>query len=93
MRRGEILGLTRKQVNLSKRIIVLSPETTKEAHWKRVPIHKELIPILEGSLERGTQKVTSLSNKVFCSMTKKDLVHSSSKRSKMFGHVHVMLWG
>jgi integrase len=61
MRRGEILNLTRKQVNLSKRIIILSPEDTKEAHWKRVPIHKDLIPILEECL-----KVTSLeTHKVF----------------------------
>lgn len=61
MRRGEILGLTRKQVNLSKRIIVLSPEDTKEAHWKRVPIHVDLIPVFEESL-----KVTSIgTDKVF----------------------------
>lgn len=61
MRRGEILGLTRKQVNLAKRIITLSPEDTKEAHWKRMPIHGNLVPILEESL-----KVTSLeTDKVF----------------------------
>ncbi|AFM26020.1 tyrosine-type recombinase/integrase [Desulfomonile tiedjei] len=65
MRRGEILGLTKKQVNLSKRIIVLAPQNTKEAHWKRVPIHKDLVPILESSLENGKRKVTSLSNKLF----------------------------
>jgi integrase len=46
MRRGEILGLTRKQANLSKRIISLGPDDTKEGHWKRVPIHSELAPIL-----------------------------------------------
>src|SRR5271157_382534 len=44
MRRGEILSLTRKQVNLSQRMIHLEPENTKEGHRKRVPIHRELVP-------------------------------------------------
>jgi len=61
MRRGEILELTRKQVNLAKRLITLSPGDTKEAHWKRVPIHRDLVPILEDA-----QKVTCLGmDKVF----------------------------
>ena len=50
MRRGEILGLKRSVVNLSRRIITLSPEETKEGHWKRVPIHRELVPILEETM-------------------------------------------
>jgi integrase len=60
MRRGEVLDLTRKQINLSKRMITLAPEDTKEAHWKRIPIHGDLIPVLEGSLRVqciGTDKV------------------------------------
>jgi integrase len=66
MRRGEILGLTRKQVNLVSRIITLYPVHSehggnKEAHWKRVPIHRELVPVLEETL-----KLSSLtSEKVF----------------------------
>ncbi|MEW6140227.1 MAG: hypothetical protein AB1733_18540 [Thermodesulfobacteriota bacterium] len=44
MRRGEIVDLTRNRVNLSKRMIYLGPEDTKEGHWKRVPIHRELVP-------------------------------------------------
>jgi integrase len=47
MRRGEILGLTRTQISLSRRMILLGPKDTKEGHWKRVPLHKELLPILE----------------------------------------------
>lgn len=47
MRRGELLGLKRQNVNLSRRIITLFPEETKEGHWKRVPIHRDLVPILE----------------------------------------------
>jgi len=61
MRRGELLGLTRKQGNLSRRTISLGPQDTKEGHWKRVPIHRDLAPILEEGM-----KVSSLgSDKVF----------------------------
>lgn len=51
MRRGEILGLTRDRVSLSRRIITLRADDTKEGHGKRVPIHQELVPILEGVLK------------------------------------------
>ncbi len=51
MRRGEILGLTRKQVDLSKRMLFLRPQDTKEGHWKRVPVHRELVPILGQALK------------------------------------------
>jgi len=51
MRRGEILDLTRKQVSLSKRMIYLGPENTKEGHWKRVPIHNDLVTILEEAMK------------------------------------------
>ncbi len=51
MRRGEVLGLTRKQVDLSQRMIYLGPQETKEGHWKRVPIHRELGPILESIMK------------------------------------------
>ncbi|MDQ7782821.1 MAG: hypothetical protein RDU20_08070 [Desulfomonilaceae bacterium] len=60
MRRGEILGVTRKQVKLQKRMILLGPQDTKEAHWKRVPIHRNLIPTVEEATSvssRGNEKV------------------------------------
>jgi integrase len=47
MRRGEIRHLKRQQVNLARRMIVIGPEDTKEGNWKRVPIHGNLVPILE----------------------------------------------
>jgi integrase len=47
MRRGEILGLTHSQINLSRRMILLGPQDTKEGHWKRVPIHRDLLPVLD----------------------------------------------
>ncbi len=53
MRRGEILGLTRKQLNLSQRMITLSPADTKEAHWKRIPIHVDLVPVLQNTLRES----------------------------------------
>jgi integrase len=52
MRRGEVLGLTWKKVNLRKRVIVLGPDDVKDGQWKRVPIHKDLVTILE-SLRSG----------------------------------------
>ncbi len=51
MRQGEILGLRRDQVNLGNRMILLAPEVVKESDWKRVPIHQELVPILEEVLK------------------------------------------
>jgi integrase len=50
MRRGEILSLKRQGVDLSRRIITLSPDETKEGHWKRVPIHRSLVPILDNAM-------------------------------------------
>jgi integrase len=61
MRRGEVMGLTRRQVNLAKRLITLAPPDTKERGWKRIPLRKEVISILEESM-----RVSSLeSDKVF----------------------------
>ena len=51
MRRGEILGLTRNQVKLSQRMIVLGAKDTKEGRTKRIPIHRNLVPILEEALK------------------------------------------
>ncbi len=50
MREGEILGLTRRQVDLTSRIITLGAQDTKERARKRVPIHRELVPILEEAM-------------------------------------------
>jgi integrase len=47
MRRGEIQKLKRQQVRLSQRMILIGPEHTKEGNWKRVPIHRQLLPVLE----------------------------------------------
>ena len=41
------LNLTWRQVNLATRIMTLRPEDTKEGRGKRVPIHRNLVPILE----------------------------------------------
>jgi integrase len=51
MRKGEIRNLRRKQVNISRGVILIGPEDTKEGHWKRIPIHRELIPVLEDSMK------------------------------------------
>ncbi len=54
MRRGEIIGMTKRNLKLTKRMIYLRPDETKEHHWKRVPIHHDLVPILEASLQVST---------------------------------------
>jgi len=46
MRRGEILGLTKDRIDLGRRLIFFRPEHVKERDWKRVPIHKDLLPEL-----------------------------------------------
>ena len=47
MRRGVIMGLSRRQLNLKSRITRLGERDVKERRAKRVPIHSELVPILE----------------------------------------------
>ncbi|MFH0821847.1 MAG: tyrosine-type recombinase/integrase [Pseudomonadota bacterium] len=47
MRRGEVVGMLWKRTDLKKRIITLAPKEVKEGWWKRVPIHRDLLPILE----------------------------------------------
>ncbi|MGO9121118.1 MAG: tyrosine-type recombinase/integrase [Desulfomonilaceae bacterium] len=51
MRQGEVLGLRRAQLNLGNHMMLLAPEDVKEADWKRIPIHRELVPILEDALK------------------------------------------
>lgn len=50
MRVGEAFGLKRGMVDLNRRMIFLGPEEVKEDDWKKIPIHKDLIPILESCL-------------------------------------------
>ena len=60
MRRGEVLGLTRKNVRLDRRMILLGADNTKERRSKRVPIHRDLVPVLEDALKVqaiGTDRV------------------------------------
>jgi integrase len=47
MRQGEIRKMTRDQLDLEQRVIRLGPSDTKEGKHKRVPIHEDLVPILE----------------------------------------------
>jgi integrase len=54
-RLGELLNLRRSEVNLAKRMITLSPNRTKEGHWKKIPVHRELVPVIEDAL-----RVTSM---------------------------------
>jgi integrase len=66
MRRGEVLGLTRKHINLDTRIMLLRPEDVKEGKWKRVPIHNDLVPILSDVMKVqaiGTDKIFLVNGK------------------------------
>lgn len=69
MRQGEILGLTRKHLKMPNRMILLGPEDVKESHWKRVPIHDLLIPVLTESLKVqsiGSDKVFLIEGRPLC---------------------------
>ena len=57
MRRGEILNLTWRNVSLKKRLITLHATETKESKAKRVPIHRDLVPLFD-----RLSKVRSLTN-------------------------------
>lgn len=61
MRRGEVLSVTRNHVNLESRVILFKPDEVKEGKWKRIPVHRDLLPILT-----DTMKVQSIgSDRVF----------------------------
>jgi integrase len=76
MRKNEIMGLTRKNVDLVDRIIHLTPEDTKEGDWKRVPIHKDLLPVL-----RDAMKVASFDSDRIFLIRDKNGVHPPSEHS------------
>jgi len=60
MRRGEVLGLTWRRVDLKRRIIDLTPLEVKERDWKRVPIHKELVAVFETLLARRVVRLDNV---------------------------------
>ncbi len=51
LRQGEILGLSARQINLTRRMITFSPGDTKEKAWKKVPIHHALDHIFRQALK------------------------------------------
>jgi integrase len=53
MRRGEALSLAWESVDLDSRIIKLGATQTKERRPKRVPIHKDLVPVLHAAGEKS----------------------------------------
>ena len=60
MRQGEVRNLTRSQLDLDRRVIRLGPQDTKDRSHKRVPIHDDLVPVLEQALStkaEGTNNV------------------------------------
>jgi integrase len=54
IRVGEALELTRNRVDLNGRMIFIRPGMANEDVWKRVPIHRELLPVLESYLTATT---------------------------------------
>jgi integrase len=83
MRRGELVSLSRKQVDLANRMIRLRPEDTKEAHWKRVPIHRDLVPILEECLKirsLGTDRVFLIQDRKGTRPVNKEGIKSAWRR-------------
>lgn len=50
MRVGEAFGLRRRMVDLDRRMIFFGPGMVKEDDWKKIPIHRELVPVLESCL-------------------------------------------
>jgi integrase len=85
MRLGELLGLKRDHVHLTRRMIYLTPVNMKikEQKPKRVPIHRNLAPILEKALKTTTpdnQHVFRLTDKRGTRPITKDTVELAMKR-------------
>lgn len=55
MRVGEAFGLKRGMVDLDQRMIVLRPGMVNELVGRKVPIHRELLPVLESCLNATTR--------------------------------------
>lgn len=60
MRQGEVRNLTRSQLDLSRRVIKLGPQDTKERSHKRVPIHDDLVPVFEHALGSGADRTQNV---------------------------------
>jgi len=56
MRVGEAFGLKRDMVDLDQRIIFLRSGMLKEAVWKKIPVHRELLPVLNSCLTATTTR-------------------------------------
>ncbi|MGP8281572.1 MAG: tyrosine-type recombinase/integrase [Desulfomonilaceae bacterium] len=56
LRQGEVIGLERGDLDLKSRIIRLTPDRTKENKFKRIPIHRSLVPHLETALRLTSLK-------------------------------------
>jgi integrase len=55
MRVGEAFGLKRDMVDLDKRVIFLRSGMLKESVWKKIPVHRELLPVLNSCLTATTR--------------------------------------
>ncbi len=60
MRQGEIRNLTRSQLDLDRRVIRLGPKDTKERSHKRIPIHDELVSVLERALKNKAEETQNV---------------------------------
>ncbi len=54
MRVGEAFGLEKGMVDLDQRMIFLRPGMVKEDVRKKIPVHRELLPVLESCLNATT---------------------------------------
>ena len=55
MRVREAFGLKRDMVDLDQRMIFLRSGMVKEHDWKKLPIHRELLPVLDSCLTATTR--------------------------------------
>lgn len=85
MREGEIVGLERHQIDLAERMIYLGAGGTKEGHKKRVPIHRDLAPILEQVLDAppllGEDRIFLVRDSDGVRITRKDTVKNPWPRA------------
>ncbi len=96
LRRGELLGLELRDVDLERRVLTVRGETSKSKHMRRIPLNVEVMRTFEDYLRaRGAQGVNTsalwASSTEHSGLTRDGLKHLVTKLNRESGvkfHIH-----